>query len=223
MNPAARKTEWIVLGGLALIIVAVCGAFGWSKLTGHSIPLPVIGQLSDFNLMDQDGRPVTLTDLSGKVWIADVIFTRCPGPCARMTRHLAELQGALPTNQPVRLVTLTSDPDYDTPPILKRYANNFGADPKLWTFLTGPKQAIRRIEVNDFKFVVVDKAPDQRTIPDDLFIHSTWFVLVDQRGGIRGWMDAQGGVHAYYDSEDANDRQRLLASVSQLLAEDFKP
>ena len=219
MNATRRKTEWTVWVGITLVIAAVAGALGWSRLAGRSAPLPVIGQISGFKLTDQEGRAVTLADLRGKVWVADVIFTRCPGPCPKMTRHLAEVQAALPAGGLVRLVTLTSDPDYDTPAVLKRYAENFGADPKVWSFLTGDKQELRRLAVNDFKFVVVEKAANERTIPDDLFIHSTWFVLVDQRGGVRGWLDDQGGLHAYYDSDDPADRDRLLANAAQLLRE----
>ncbi len=98
------------------------------------MPLPVIGQITGFTLTNQDNAAVSLADLRGKVWVADVVFTRCAGPCPRMTHQLAELQSALPANQPVRLVTLTSDPEYDTPPVLKKYAARFGADSNRWMF-----------------------------------------------------------------------------------------
>jgi protein SCO1/2 len=219
MNAPSRKFEWITRAGLILIFAAIAGAFAWSRLGGRNLPLPVIGKLSDFSLTDQDGETVTLAGLRGKVWVADVIFTRCPGPCAKMTKHLAEVQAALPADSPLRIVTLTSDPDYDTPPVLKRYAAHFGADSNRWTFLTGDKQKLRHLAVNDFKFVVVEKAPDDREIPDDLFIHSTWFVLVDQQGQVRGWVDGQGQLHAYFDSDDRSARERLLSAMSQLLHE----
>ena len=181
--------------------------------------LPVLGQISDFKLTNQEGQTASLADLRGKVWAADVIFTRCPGPCARMTKHLSEIQSALPANQPVRLVTFTSDPDYDTPAVFKRYAAIFAADPKVWWFLTGDKQKLRGLEVNDFKFGVVEKKPGEREIPDDLFIHSTWFVLVDKKGQTRGWVDGQGELHAYFDSDDPETRKKLLTAISQLLRE----
>ncbi len=155
MNGGARKTEWTVWAGLLLIVAAVAAAFVWSKLGERQMSLPVLGQISDFKLTNQEGQTASLADLRGKVWAADVIFTRCPGPCARMTKHLSEIQSALPANQPVRLVTFTSDPDYDTPAVFKRYAAIFAADPKVWWFLTGDKQKLRGLEVNDFKFVVV--------------------------------------------------------------------
>jgi protein SCO1/2 len=218
VNNPARKTEWLVWGGLVLIIAAIGGVFAWTKLAGGK-SLPVIGQISDFNLTNQNNEAVSLASLRGKVWVADVIFTRCAGPCPTMTRHLAELQAALPAGESVRLVTLTSDPEYDTPTVLNRYAARFGADSNRWDFLTGPKPEIRRLAINDFKFVVVEKKPEEQTAVADLFIHSTWFVLVDQRGRVRGWTDAEGRLHAYFDSEDPSARTEILSSIKQLLRE----
>jgi len=136
-----------------------------------------------------------------------------------MTRHFAELQAALPANEPVKLVSLTSDPEYDTPKVLKKYAERFGADSNRWWFLTGDKPQIHRLAVNDFKFVVVEKKPEERDIPDDLFLHSTWFVLVDRQGRVRGWTDSEGRLHAYYDSEVPEDRAKIPAGIKQLLRE----
>jgi len=218
MNEPARRTQWLVWGGLGLIIAAIGLIFAWSQLASAR-PLPVIGQISDFNLTNQDNQTVTLASLRGKVWVADIIFTRCPGPCPTMTHHLAELQAALPPNQPVKLVTLTSDPEFDTVPVLKKYATRFGADSNRWSFLTGPKPEIRKLAVNDFKFVVVDKKPGERDVPDDLFIHSIYYVLVDQQGRVRGWTDESGSLHAYYDSEDTDARAKLLPAIKQLLEE----
>jgi cytochrome oxidase Cu insertion factor (SCO1/SenC/PrrC family) len=218
MNNSARKIEWVVLGGLVVVIVAIVGAFAWSKM-GPIKSLPVTGQLSDFNLTNQDGERISLASLRGHVWVADVIFTRCAGPCPTMTHVMEQLQSSLPAGQPVRLVTLTSDPDYDTPPVLRKYAARFNADSNVWTFLTGPKPDIRKLEVNDFKFVVVEKTAKEQETPVDLFIHSTWFVLVDQQGRVRGWTDADGHLHAYFDSLDPDTPRQILAAIKQLLRE----
>jgi protein SCO1 len=215
LNKPAQKIEVLVWGGLVLIIAVIAGAFAWSKLHAGS-PLPVIGQISDFTLTNQNNEPVSLASLHGRVWVADIIFTRCPGPCPTMTHHLAELQNILPAGSPVRLVTLTSDPEYDTAPVLKTYAARFGADSNRWSFLTGPKQEIRELAVNDFKFVVVEKKPEDRAIPNDLFIHSIWFVLVDQQGRVRGWTDGEGHLRAYFDSEDPATQSEILAAIKQL-------
>ena len=140
-----------------------------------------------------------------------------------MSHHLAELQAQLPAQLPpsaaVKLVTLTSDPEFDTPPVLKKYAERFNADSNRWIFLTGPRTDIRKLAVNDIKYVVVDKPPANREAPDDLFIHSIYSVLVDQQGRVRGWTDADGSLHAYYDSQDAAVRAQMIPAINQLLRE----
>src|SRR5207253_873584 len=107
----------------------------------------------------------------------------------------------------LKFVSLTADPDNDTPPVLARYGSLFSADPKNWLFLTGPKKEIVRVAVDGLKLVVVDKPPDQRESPEDLFLHSTFFVLVDQRGRIRGWFDAQ----------DPSTKEYLQKSIRHVL------
>jgi protein SCO1/2 len=136
-----------------------------------------------------------------------------------MTRHLSEIQNSLPTNQPIKLISFTSDPEYDMPPVLKTYAERFGADPNRWWFLTGNKGEIRRLATNDLKFVVVEKQKGEQENPDDLFIHSTWFVLVDKNGNVRGWTDGRGDMHAYWDSEEAEARAGIMAAAQRLSKE----
>ena len=87
--------------------------------------LPVIGQIADFTLTNQDGKITTLADLTNHVWIADIIFTRCAGPCPIMTGHMKSVHDALPQTSEAKLVTLTTDPDYDTPPVMKKYGKPF--------------------------------------------------------------------------------------------------
>src|SRR5260221_6957581 len=98
----------------------------------HHRPLPVINQIADFTLTNQNDQAVMLADLTNHVWVADIIFTRCSGPCPRMTRQMEDLQDALPKSSGARLVTLTTDPDYDTPPVMKKYGERFHADSNRW-------------------------------------------------------------------------------------------
>ena len=105
-------------------------AFIWRQLT-FVPPLPVYGTMSDFTLTNQNGLTVTLADLRGQVWIADAIFTRCPGQCLIMSAHMKEIQNGLPSGLPIRLVSFTTDADFDQPPVLKKYAERFGANDEL--------------------------------------------------------------------------------------------
>ena len=87
-------------------------------------------------LTDQDGKPFDSTSLRGKVWVGSFFFTNCPATCWRLNQTLAAMQQTSPTSQ-VRYVSITCDPDNDTPEALAKYAEHFKADPARWTFLTG--------------------------------------------------------------------------------------
>lgn len=196
MSSEVRKTEHLVWLGLALTVVllALAGATAalkWRRGTSATA-LPVLAQVKDFTLTNQLGQAVTLADLKGKVWVADIIFTRCAGPCPIMTRHMRELQDALPPDSNVKLVTLTTDPAFDTPSVMQRYAEKFGADPGRWMFLTGSPEQIANLAVDSLKLSAVELDPEQRQSPEDLFIHSTIFVLVDKQARLRGVFETTG-------------------------------
>src|SRR5437867_9798837 len=125
MNKPTRSIEWIVWGGLALVILAIAAVFIASKFGRPNPPLLVYGTVPDFALTNQSGRVVSLSDLRGRVWVADIIFTRCPGTCPLMTRQMRQLQDALPADGLVNLISLTVDPAFDTPDVLKRYGEKF--------------------------------------------------------------------------------------------------
>jgi cytochrome oxidase Cu insertion factor (SCO1/SenC/PrrC family) len=178
-------------------------------------PLPVIGPIGDFTLTNQNGRAVSLGDLRGKVWVADIIFTRCAGPCPRITRQMKELQDALPPASQAKLVTLTTDADFDTPPVLKVYAERFGADTNRWIFLTGTKQEIAKLAIESLKLTAVAKKPEERQSPADLFVHSTIFVVADKQARLRGVFETTGeGV------DPRTVQTQILAAVGRLERED---
>jgi len=191
----ARRPGWPVGAGLALVVLTVLALvlLAALKLRQSSGPsLPVYGQIADFTLTNQHGGAISLADLRGRVWVADIIFTRCAGPCPIMTRQMKQLQDALPPSSRARLVTLTTDPDFDTPPVLKAYADRFGADPGRWMFLTGAKGQIARLAIDSLKLTAIEKKPAERESPEDLFIHSTIFVIADKRGQLRGVFETVG-------------------------------
>ena len=210
----SRHTDqliWLGLGlTLALLLLALLLALLRANL-GLGRPLPNYGPVRDFALTNQNGRAVSLADVRGHVWVADIIFTRCPGPCLKMTRQMKELQQALPPRSDARLITLTTDPEFDVPSVLKTYADRFGVDPARWWFLTGTKTEIGRLATDSLKLTALEKSPQERTSPVDLFIHSTILVLVDKQGQLRGVFESTGeGV------DPAQVRKQLLAGIRRL-------
>ena len=109
--------------------------------------LPVIGPAPDFDLTSQDGKRVTLADLRGKVVAVTFIFTTCPDICPMLTSNMAQVQEALGDDfgKSVAFVSITVDPENDTPGVLKEYAEAFGADLGGWAFLTGDPSALKQV------------------------------------------------------------------------------
>jgi protein SCO1/2 len=211
--PRPPRTVWV---GLLLFFTLFTLAFllwlvAASRNFGEA-PLGVLGQVADFTLTNQDGQASSLAALTNHVWVADIIFTRCSGPCPRMTAQMRSLQELLPADNPAKLVTLTTDPDYDSPAVLKKYGERFGADFSRWTFLTGSKAQIAGLAGESLKLGSVPVLPKDRLNDADLFIHTTIFVLVDRRAQLRGIFETGGdGV----DWTNAVQPQ-LLKAIGQL-------
>jgi protein SCO1/2 len=207
MSEPGPTTKRIVWGGLIVIGLALVGA---RILPPEAVkPPPVYGVVPDFSLSDQDGRMVSLADWRGKICVVDLIFSRCAGQCLIMEATMEKLQAELPDSPPVRLVSLTSDPAYDTPAVLKKYGERWGARDGVWEFLTGPKTAMQQLAIGGLKLGMMDKPPAERETPADLVVHSTKLVLIDQHGRIRG----------YYDGETPDCIHPLLADIQRLWRE----
>jgi protein SCO1 len=166
-------------------------------------PMANYGAVGSFTLTNQLDQKFGSENLAGKIWIADFIFTNCHGPCPIISSRMSELQKPL-KNTGVHLVSFTVDPETDTPPVLRAYADKLKAQEGRWDFLTGPKSAIYDLSVKAFKLGVSEQG-DEPGQP----VHSTRFVLVDRHGDIRG----------YYDALAADGVTKILADASHLLRE----
>jgi len=160
------------------------------------VDLPVLGAVSDFTLTDQTGADFKSESLAGHVWVANFMFTNCPGPCPRMSSQMHEVQTAL-AGQDVKLVSMTVDPDRDTPQVLAKYAAFYSATPGVWYFLTGSREMLNHLGQDVFKLNPVDGT----------FDHSTRFVLIDRKSQIRG----------YYLTSEPDAIQRVIADAKALL------
>jgi protein SCO1/2 len=207
------RTVWVGFGfvtgllGLALLV-----SFLQINRSRHLLQLPVIGSVADFTLTNQDGQSVALADFTNHVWVADIIFTRCAGPCPRMTGQMKMLQNFLPADSATKLVTLTTDPEFDSPAVLKRYGQRFDADFSRWTFLTGTKSGIAALASGSLKLSAVPvKLEDQKSVAD-LFIHTTIFVIVDKHAQLRGFFETGGDGVDWTNSV----QPRILESVRLL-------
>ena len=161
------------------------------------------GSVPAFHLVNQAGQPFGNENLAGKVWIADFIYTTCPGPCPMISTRMSEMQKPLEDTD-VHFVSFSVDPGKDTPEVLARYADQLQAVPGRWDFLTGPKSEIYNLSRQGFK-LAAGEHDGEKGQP----LHSTRMILVDRHGQIRG----------YYDGTEADAVTKLVADANHLLKE----
>jgi protein SCO1/2 len=204
-QPNLQLRHGLLWGALIVVILGIVGVNIWSSLhqdleADNELDLPVHRQVPDFSLIDQRGAPIALSDLHGKIWVADFIFTRCVAACPLMTDKMKKLQETFAESD-VYFVSFSVDPEYDTPDVLFRYANRFGVDGNRWYFLSGEKRAIYHLTQEGFGLAIGQQESE--------ILHSARFVLVDRRGHIRG----------YYDSNEDEALQKLRRDIPQLFLE----
>lgn len=145
----------------------------------------IYGQIPSFELTERSGDTVSNYSLHGKVWAASFIFTNCSGQCPMLVQKVKTIQNKLRFKENFRLVSITVDPERDTPRVLKEYATRFQADPFKWLFLTGEKKQIQSLVENGFRLSSgVEGATEFGPLS-----HSFKVVLVDHVGRIRGYYD----------------------------------
>ena len=149
--PKLLITGALVIAGLALYRLYPGRASGSSDLKRINIVPP-------FALTERSRRTISNNDLYGKIWVADFVYTTCPGPCPLVTASMAKLQEAVAHDMQVQLVTFTVDPETDTPAILAAYADHFGASKDRWWFLTGPEKQQDALIRDGFFLPVVDNS-----------------------------------------------------------------
>jgi protein SCO1 len=187
--------------GIWLLLLAGSAIAGCHR---NAPPLPVLGHVGEFSLLDQQGRSVTAQSFRGKVWVSAFFFTRCPTICPRITRRMRALQIATRGAAAPSLVSFSVDPENDTPAVLLEYAKRYAADLQTWSFLTGDLSVVKRTVVDGFK-LALDGKPDPNAENGGI-IHGSHLVLVDRTLAIRG----------YYRTDDEDDMTKLVEDAKAL-------
>lgn len=182
----ARRLIW------AAVLVAGVGVFAAQRVAIQEASAVEgdLGRVPAFKLTNQAGKQVSERDFAGKVWVASFVFTRCASVCPMLTANFRDLQQTLRDVPDIAYVSISVDPEYDTPSVLSAYAARFDADVTRWQFLTGPLADIERTVVNGFKMHIGDRKPLAHDPTLVEIMHGEHFVLVDQSGTIRGYFQS---------------------------------
>jgi protein SCO1/2 len=186
---------------LCAAVLAAAGAFYFACAekessaapSGFTLAVPAqdpwVGPaLPEFALVERSESKVALSELRGAPFVFDFIFTTCSGPCPLMTNNMRTLQDAL-AGSDVRLVSFSVDPPTDTPAVLSRYADGFGADKQRWLFLTGDEAQVSKIAAA--VMLPMQRAPAGEAPIGMQVAHTTRFIVVDAKGVVRGMYDGQ--------------------------------
>lgn len=141
-------------------------------------------KVEPFQLVDQNGDPVSRDTMAGEQWIVNFIFTRCTYQCPATSRRIMELNQEL-RHEPVRFVTLTVDPEHDTVEIMKEFASIWKAEPPRWRFCTGKPDEVMQLIRTGFKVPAWENVGTSR-LPGMEFVHSDHLIHVGTDGTILG-------------------------------------
>jgi cytochrome oxidase Cu insertion factor (SCO1/SenC/PrrC family) len=205
------KARFLLLGACVAGLGVVLGTLLWLKLGPFPAParweaqqlarLQHYGAVPDFSFVERSGKVTTRGDLRGKISVVNFIYTSCNDTCPLQTAAMANLQEQFKANDILRLVSISVDPENDTPQALSEYASRYNAAADRWFFLTGAKDHIFRVVQEGFRLSAAS-GPEAGVIH-----HSPRFVLVDKELQIRG----------YYDSRDPSGLTRLRQDLETLL------
>lgn len=208
---APPRGHWIGWLLLCLLIFGIVGAAAVrNTMRARSEPVPPPLQAApQFQLLDQTGKEFSSRQLAGKPYVIDFIFTRCGGQCPMMTVRMRDLQKWLSWRgyHDFQLVTVTVDSDNDTTEVLSEYAQRFQIDTKNWTFLTGRRDVIYPMIQKGFLLGVSEN--QGAVAPQEEFIHSDRFVLVD----------AQGQIRDFFPATDDEQMKRIRRVIENLMRE----
>ena len=192
---------------------------GYILLDGKKRKVP------SFEFINQDSVLVSDKDYLGKVYVVDFFFTRCPSICPVMTTNLVNVQRQFKGNKKFGIASFSITPDFDTPQVLRAYAEKYKIQNSGWNLLTGDKDAVYELANAGFNIFAAEM-PD---VPGG-FEHSGLFALVDKDGFLRSRIDEFGNPIVYYrgtilEKEGANDQGEteeigiLKSDIQKLLKE----
>ncbi len=167
---------------------------------------PSYGTVPEFSFIDQNGTPFSNSDLKGKVWISNFIFTRCQALCPLLTGQMAVFQGKLNSDD-IKLVSFSVDPEHDTPNVLSKYAASHKVMPGKWFLVTTDQnEKMWDFVSKGFMLGAGEATADDLAKGAEPVMHSSRFVLVDREGKIRG----------YYDSQEPEKMEKLVKDAMAL-------
>lgn len=172
----------------------------------EKVKLPVLATVQPFSFVRQDSATVTQKEMAGNVVVVEYFFTTCKGICPKMNKNMKSVYDQFKDRSGFKILSHTVNPENDSLPVLKRYADSLGADPATWWFVTGEKAALYKAARESY---LLDDPQNSSKNIDEQFLHTQFFALVDKQGRVRG----------IYDGIKKDEVDQLVTDIEELIKE----
>lgn len=173
-----------------------------------------IGSAPSFELTNQDGKKITDRDYLGKIYVLEFFFSTCPTICPKMNQNMLKIQDQFKNNTDFGIVSITINPENDTPEVLKEHARLLGVKHPNWNFLTGDQKYVYELANKGFNLYAAENSQ-----VNGGFEHSGMFALIDKKGNIRCRKDQFGNPILYYDGIEPEGIEAITEDIQKLLKE----
>jgi protein SCO1/2 len=172
----------------------------------EKVKLPVLNTVQSFQFLRQDSNMVSQKDIGNRIYVAEYFFTTCKGICPKMNKNMKAIYEKYKSNPDFLILSHTVNPETDSLPVLKRYADSLGANATNWWFLTGSKKDLYKSARESY---LLDDPKNSSKNIEDQFLHTQFFALVDRQGRVRG----------IYDGIKKDEVETLLHDIDELIKE----
>ena len=171
-----------------------------------------ISEVPPFSFTNQNNETITDADYKGKVYVVEFFFSSCSTICPVMNTNMQQVQNAFAQREDFGIASFSIDPTYDTPEVLKAYADGYDVTHPNWNFLTGDKLDIIALSNEGFKLFAAENED-----AEDGFEHSGMFALINKEGKVSSRIDENGNPLIYYNGLEQNQIEMLIEDIKKLL------
>ena len=201
----SKKTKFYLL--FFTILLLGFYYFVFRGTDNWKVKMPILSYVQPFSFTNQDGAAVTDKNLLNKITVVEYFFTTCKGICPKLNTNMKQVYEIYKKEPDFQILSHTCNPDIDSVPVLKHYADSLQVDTKKWIFLTGRKDSLYQMARGSY---LLDDPKNNVEKIEDQFIHTQFFALVDRQGKVRGKI---------YDGLKVLEVEQLKQDISKLLKE----
>jgi protein SCO1/2 len=207
LKPIMMSKKFLTYVVFFLVLLAGFYYFLFRGTDNWKVKMPILSYVQPFAFTNQDGETVTEKTLQNKITVVEYFFTTCKGICPKLNKNMKEVYLVYKDNPDFQILSHTCNPETDSVPVLKHYADSMQVNTDQWIFLTGRKDSLYQMARGSY---LLDDPKNNVVKIEDQFIHTQFFALVDRKGKVRGKI---------YDGLKALEVEQLKVDIGRLMKE----